>query len=291
MGDWTYDGGTPQLPPSQLVHISYRSDRPIEPVFHSHPFYEVYYFHSGKCNYLIGDRIYVLAPGDLILMNGMTLHCPKIGPDVPYIRTTIHFNSSGMLPLLQLSGSINFLKPFQELGNYRLRLHGEDRVRIEQRLLQMHELQQRGDELGSNRCALAFADLLYLIYELCELPLSDKKEQSYDRESTVQAIITYVEAHYTESFGLDDLGAELHMSKHYLSKLFKEVTGVTIFDYVYQRRINQAKIMLLLDGSLSLTEVSYSLGFKHLAHFSRVFKRQIGQTPERYRRLVNSSLL
>ncbi|KKO51268.1 AraC family ligand binding domain-containing protein [Paenibacillus sp. DMB20] len=69
-----------------------RNDRPVESgVFHSHPFYEIYYFHEGHCTYLIGDRIYVLKPGDLLLMNDLTLHCSHVHTDARYVRSIVHF--------------------------------------------------------------------------------------------------------------------------------------------------------------------------------------------------------
>lgn len=79
------------MPRTLPIHMGYRLNHPIHFVFHSHDQYEIYYFHEGKCNYLIGDRIYVLEPGDLILMDGMTLHCPKIEKGAKYVRSFIHF--------------------------------------------------------------------------------------------------------------------------------------------------------------------------------------------------------
>ncbi|MCK9912405.1 helix-turn-helix transcriptional regulator, partial [Microbacteriaceae bacterium K1510] len=70
----------------------------------------------------------------------------------------------------------------------------------------------------------------------------------------------------------------------YLSRTFKEVTGVPLFDYIYRQRINQARIRFLLDPDASVTDVGYAVGFKHPAHFSRLFKRLMGVSPDRYRR-------
>ncbi|MEK8129329.1 AraC family transcriptional regulator [Paenibacillus filicis] len=270
--------------PGMFFTYTYKADQPLKPMFHSHSHYEVYFFHSGVCNYLIGDRIYVLAPGDLILMNGMTLHCAKIDPAVPYVRSMVHFEPGALQPLLPAHPQLPIFQPFQELGNYRLRLGGADREEVEHILRRMHEFEQRGDAVGAYRCQLAFADLLCLIYEHCLQPMQDRSDQPVEKERTVQQIISYLEAHYTEDLHLEQLQQDLHLSKYYVSKLFKEVTGVTIFDFVYQRRINQARIEFLLDPKLPVTEVCFKVGFKHLAHFSRVFKQQVGETPERYKR-------
>lgn len=270
-----------------MLDYCYRSDTPIEPIFHSHTRYEVYYFHEGKCNYLIGDSIYHMAPGDLIIMYGMTLHCPKADPSVPYIRSIVHFDPGLVKPYAELSRAVDPLEPFQQLKNYRLRLGGEDKAEVERILQLMHKHQLRCDPIGENRLQLAFVDLLYFICGLCAQPLKERREFSSDKEASVQQIITWLEGSYKEDLHMEQLEAQLHMSKSYLSKLFKEVTGVTIFNYMYRRRINEAKMMFMLEPDLSVTEASFRLGFKHLAHFSRLFKQYAGMTPEQFKRFQN----
>ncbi|KIL38229.1 AraC family transcriptional regulator [Gordoniibacillus kamchatkensis] len=272
------------------LDFAYRSDRPIEPVFHSHNFYEIYYFHEGVCNYLIGDRIYTLQPGDLILMNGMTLHCAKIDPSVPYVRSLLHFDPGALRPLLAWSQAVNVLQPFQELGNLRLSLGGTDRELVERLLAELSVLAKRTDAVGEGRFRLAVADLLHVVYELWirRRAVQDRTELPTEKEQTVQRLITFLECHYTEDLHLEALQDHMHVSKFYLSKLFKEVTGVTIFEYLYRRRINQAKIEFVLDPAKTVTDVCFQVGFKHLAHFSRMFKRQQGVTPEQFKRRLAS---
>ncbi|QMV44128.1 AraC family transcriptional regulator [Cohnella cholangitidis] len=268
-----------------MFEYNYRSTGVFEPVFHSHTFYEVYYFHEGKCNYLIGDQIYNLAPGDLILMYGMTLHCPKIDPSVPYIRSIIHFDPSILRPYTDLPQAVPILQPFEQFRNYRLILSAEDREELERILVLMHGYQQRGDHVGEGRLMLAFLDLLHFIYDRCRQPLREQREFPSDKEKAVQDVIALLETRYTEEeLSMERLQQELHLSKSYLAKIFKEVTGVTIFEYVYRKRINEARILFLLHPGLAVTDASFRLGFKHLAHFSRLFKEHVGVSPERYKK-------
>ncbi|TVY04647.1 helix-turn-helix domain-containing protein [Cohnella terricola] len=259
----------------------------FEPIFHSHTFYEIYYFHEGKCNYLIGDQIYTLSPGDLILMYGMTLHCPKIDPSVPYIRTIVHFDPAILRPFLEMPQAIPFMQPFDQFKNYRLSLRSADKEEAERILGVMREHQLRGDPVGEGRLRLAFVDLLHFIYERCLQPLRRQKEFPSDKERTVQDVIAWLEGRYAEEeLSMEQIQSELHLSKSYLAKIFKEVTGATIFEYVFRKRINEAKILFLLNPELAVTEVSFRLGFKHLAHFSRLFKQQVGVSPEKYKKQI-----
>jgi len=270
-----------------MFEYNYRTTGAFDAVFHSHPYYEVYYFHEGKCNYLIGDQIYNLAPGDLIIMYGMTLHCPKIDPDVPYVRSIVHFEPAILRPYLSLPRALPVLQPFEQFKNYRLSLRGEDKAEAERILLLMDGYQRKGDAVSAGRLMLAFVDLLYFVYDSCLKPLNERREFPSEKEKTVQDVIALLETRYTDDdLNMESLQKELHLSKSYLAKIFKEVTGATIFEYVYRKRVNEAKILFLLEPGLAVTDTAFRLGFKHLAHFSRLFKQQTGMTPERYRKAM-----
>jgi AraC-like DNA-binding protein len=266
------------------LSFNYQNRSKLDPEFHSHVEYEIYYFHEGKCNYLIGDRIYSLEAGDLILMNGMTLHCAKVDKTAPYVRTILHFDPASVRPYSELLDTVDVLMPFTELKNFRLRLRGEAKNEAERILLQMSEFKKRGNALGDNRFMLAFIDYLHFIYEKCEEPMREKKEFPSEKERLAQKLVTLLDGSFTEDLHMEDIEDKMHVSRSYLSKVFKEVTGVTIFEYIYRRRVNEAKVMFLMNPSISVTEVCFSLGFKHVAHFSRLFKEQVGQSPEAYKK-------
>ena len=266
------------------ISIGTTSDKQFQMKLHTHMHYEIYYFHKGKCTYLIGDQIYVLAPGDLILMHGLTLHSPNVDPDLEYRRTTIHFDPSYVSNMMQLPLTLNVLKPFQELRNHRFQLQGEEKQQMEAALLQLEQLFRNQDVISYHRFHVLFLDLLFTIYGYCQKPLEVKTEFPSAKEHHVQSIITFIEANFQEDIHLEELERSLHLSKFYLVKIFKEVTGITIFTYLYQRRINQAKVLFLLEKQKSVTEICYEIGFKHPAHFSRIFKQLVGYTPEKYRK-------
>ncbi|NIK76218.1 AraC-like DNA-binding protein [Paenibacillus castaneae] len=251
--------------------------------YHTHFHYEIYYFHSGKVNYLINDRIYVLQPGDLLLMHGMTLHRAYVDPSVAYHRTTLHFDPFYFQQFIQTPFASDLLAPFQKLQNIRLQLRGSEKLEIEASLLKLEKLYLQQDSFSKQRVQALLLDLLILINQLCEQPLKDKQTFPSSKEHHVQTVISYLESHFNEDITLEGIGQELHLSKYYLAKTFKEVTGITIFQFLMQRRIYQAKVELI-NGSRPITDVGYEVGFKHPSHFSRAFKLQVKFTPEQYRK-------
>ncbi|WP_176706731.1 AraC family transcriptional regulator [Paenibacillus hemerocallicola] len=257
--------------------------------FHTHPQYEIYYFHSGNCDYMLGERIIRLQPGDLIIMNGMTPHGPKVYEPSEYVRTMFSFDPYLVQIFDENMRSCDPLKPFNVLRNYHFRLSPDAKAECEDILKRINRFYCQNDIVQYNRFLMAFYDLLMFILVQGRSVIEERQRTGSEREQYVGRLINFIDLHFMEDLKLDDLVKEVHISKFHLMKLFREATGKTITDYLYERRINQAKILFLYEKEPSVTHVCYEVGFKHLAHFSRLFKKQVGHTPETYKKLAHSA--
>jgi len=276
-----------------LIDWQYRkSARDADSAYHSRSKFELFYFHSGQADYWIGDNRYELRTGDMLIMQGTTLYRPEMSRLTPYIRTVLHFEPRlirSAEPKAAADGPLpEVLRPFYDLQHCRLRLNASQKAEAEQILACMQRCYERGDFVGRSRFLLGMEDLLYWIYDLCgPYMLSDK--DSSEPERHVQNVISYIERFYMEEITLDLLQDKLHLNKFYMSKVFKEVTGKTIMKYLYNRRVNQAKLLFQEHQHLSVTETCFSVGFKHASHFTKVFKQVAGTTPEHYRKHTHGS--
>ena len=81
--------------PRQVMHrpdfeiFHYHDPKMREVPLHHHDFYEVYYFLSGKVDYLVEGRTYTLLPEDVLLISPMELHRPAVAPDRAYERIVL----------------------------------------------------------------------------------------------------------------------------------------------------------------------------------------------------------
>ncbi|MGZ9586193.1 AraC family transcriptional regulator [Paenibacillus marinisediminis] len=270
-----------------MLDLQFRASHPLlEEAFHSHTSYEIYLFHAGKVNYLIGDRIFALEPGDLIIMHGLTLHRAIVDKNEPYVRSIVHFDSryvNRIDPVENEEHRTELLRPFRELRYARVRLDKVRQQEADSIFERMYEYERRGDYVGRQRMKLALLDLLYCIYDWFAEPLS-ASENHAEREKHVEDIFRVIEKRYAEDLTLDDIAREVHLNKHYVSKLFKDITGLTLFQYLNHRRVNQAKVLFVSDPHLPITDVSLEVGYKHLPHFSRIFKQTVGCSPDEYRK-------
>lgn len=92
----------------------------------------------------------------------------------------------------------------------------------------------------------------------------------------------YVESHLSEKLSEKLLAKICDMSPFHFSRTFKSVCGVTFRDFVIKTRIKKAA-ELLTNPNLSITEISYEVGFQDLSNFSRTFRRYTGKSPSNYR--------
>lgn len=275
-----------------LLKYEYLKSSPVKNIsFQSHDNYEIFYFHEGSGHYLIGDTIHALRPGTLIIMHGLTLHTPfSQEPSLPYIRTLVNFDPAYVRIASEQMFGFKILEPFEKLGNDKLVLNEQEKTEFEAVLAKMNELYNKpeSDDVSYNRFRLAFLDCLFLIYSYFQKPVADTRPALSGKAHHVQQVLRYLEQHFKEELTLDRIAENLHLNKHYLTRVFRQVTGMTLFEYLSVRRINQAKVLFLIKPDQTIAEICYDIGFNNNSHFSRVFKQLVGMTPERYRGKLKS---
>ncbi|RPI29072.1 MAG: AraC family transcriptional regulator [Acidobacteria bacterium] len=87
------------------------------------------------------------------------------------------------------------------------------------------------------------------------------------------------------SVGVETLARAVRLSGSRIQHLFKKETGLTIKQFQAERRLTRAAY-LLERSRLSVKEISYGVGFRHIAHFSRTFKKRFGICPAIFRSLT-----
>lgn len=88
--------------------------------------------------------------------------------------------------------------------------------------------------------------------------------------------------HYMDDLTLDQLARQMYVSPYYLQRIFKQATGVSPFAFLTEKRITEAK-RLLLETDEPVTSIAFQVGFKNPSHFSVVFAKNVGVSPTQYR--------
>lgn len=97
----------------------------------------------------------------------------------------------------------------------------------------------------------------------------------------VSAALTYIGEHYSEPVTVNDMAEKVNLSPSSFSHLFREVTGRSPYQFLKEIRLDKAR-ELLLDGRLSVTDVSRAVGYSSASHFIKEFRSRFGTTPRAY---------
>jgi len=112
---------------------------------------------------------------------------------------------------------------------------------------------------------------------LWRLPQSNKAKK-------VKIILDYIEKNYANpAFSINEIAAQMFYSNSYVSRIFKESTGMSPIEYTTSLRMMKA-MDYLRSGNYNITQVSYLVGYNSPFYFSKEFKKYFGQTPSEFRR-------
>ncbi len=100
-------------------------------------------------------------------------------------------------------------------------------------------------------------------------------------DAVIRTTKTYILTHL-DSVSLESVSAYLQLSPSYVSKLFKDRTGMQFSEYCQKERMNLAK-RLLSDSRNQIQDIAFQTGYSNAANFARAFKAQFGYAPSEYR--------
>lgn len=122
-----------------------------------------------------------------------------------------------------------------------------------------------------------------LLYPLTEQSGESRKDQAAD--VMVSYARQYIRENYREPVVVEELARNAGFSTNYFRTIFKERTGITIYEYTTQIRMEKAR-ELLRDERQKVKEIGVLVGYESSAHFGSVFRKRFGMTPNEYRRKI-----
>ncbi|NJO85168.1 MAG: helix-turn-helix domain-containing protein [Blastochloris sp.] len=99
----------------------------------------------------------------------------------------------------------------------------------------------------------------------------------------VRRAMLFMQDHYAEPLSREQIANHIGVHENHLTDCFHQEMGITPITFLTRVRVQQAK-HLLAHTPRSITILRFRVGFTESAYFSRVFHREVGQTPRAYRR-------
>ena len=112
--------------------------------------------------------------------------------------------------------------------------------------------------------------------------LQQNTEQENRAAIAIQRLQKYIQENPGGDLSLSSLADLVYFNPKYLSRLFKQVSGVNLSDYIQNVRLKKV-CELLRDSALKVHEIAAYIGYFSAPCFTRFFKKAMGMTPQEYR--------
>ncbi len=251
--------------------------------YHSHDFVEIAYVADGTGTHVINGTTYKTSKGDIFLINYDVPH-EFIAGETPIliyncIFTPDYFDSA-------LKESRNFFDITDHFllsdiytdmpKNYIfVTANGSENnhiLNIYERLLQEFNEKQ----IGYRDIMRGY--VIELLVIICRLKLcvnSNKTQKMLE-------ILAYINANYKRTVKIEELAEMVGYSNSHFRRVFKELTGKTLKQYIQLLRIEEA-YRLLKDRENSVEQIASEVGYSDIKHFYSVFKKISGKLPKNFR--------
>lgn len=248
--------------------------------WHYHPEIELVYVEASNGIRHVGKNISGFTDNDLLL----------IGSNVPHLNFDYGIQTECKQLVLQMRE--NFLQdiiiPVPEFENIRKLL---DRSYLglsffgETKNIVVEKLQVIKDK-SSFEALMGMIEILQILADSAEVKELNKEDTRIkwflNDKIRMGTIYDYIHENHDKKPNVNEIAKIVSLSTPAFCRYFKKQTNMTFTDFVNNYRINQAKIYLLKD--YSVTEVCFQVGFESLSYFNKLFKQHTGETPSEFKK-------
>ena len=256
---------------------------------HTHENLELYFLFSGDRFYFVDQDTYHLKKQMAILVNRNQIHkTSPAGPGEAH-RFLIQLDPVKLQPFFRELG-------FRDASAFGDRYWGavsfsdSEWALADALLARIRKCFREPDALSSAEIRLSCLEI-FLLFARCRTAGNRIKAGGEENKAIVNTgmyqkvheIALYLQNHSAEPLSLSALSGRFYLSRSYLTRIFKSVTGFTVLEYQTYIRMQKAQL-LLKETDLSITEIAAETGFGNVTYFERIFRKATSVTPFRYRR-------
>ena len=246
---------------------------------HTHPYYEIFYLINGDCTFFLNHNIYQLNKGDMVIVPKGEIHNATFPEHGTSERFVVCFREANLSWLDDLLGS-EMVQQTIEAGV--ISIPDRRREYVESLMAKLLFENDGPDVLSPAFIRTGIVELFLFIIRCQRYEHNAIKEIDVDNQ-LMQEIATYIYQNYDKKLTLVDMSEKFNISRSYLSKKFKVITGFGFKEYVVNVRIKNA-CRLLLETNKSRTDIAFECGFNDSNYFGDAFRHVKGVSPNKYRK-------
>lgn len=244
--------------------------------------YDFYLMHivlEGKGTFVCNDEAHTLHAGHTFLIEPEQLISYESDSEDPWRYRWVAFNGAHAAELVAAAG---FSHEHQVVFS-------ADRRRAGILFRQIYETFRRSGAAADLKAA-GYMHLLLAEYKalLHALSGSSLRTPQAENDHLLQQVVHYLSTQYAHPVSIEHMAESLGYNRAYLSRLFKQRTGVSPVTFLLKLRIDKARHMLRERPELTIEQIAASVGLQDALYFSKQFRRLHGQSPTAYRDAMRS---
>jgi AraC family transcriptional regulator, arabinose operon regulatory protein len=228
-----------------------------------------YYICNGNGWIQIDGKLYHPQAGQLLFAPAGVVQSYSVTNDPPFTMYWCHFTSNigfyqlfrsnGIPNMITVRDGIRLLDYFRQLIDNRVTQRPTSSIKIQSALFEM------------------------IAYYIDNAIMNTDDDVQHSSINKLVETIRYIDANLDKEMTIHELSQTAHFHPNYFMRFFKTHLGVSPMRYIYDRRLEKAK-ELLVCRSLSINEVARTTGFNDASHFSTSFKKHVGVSPSEFRK-------
>jgi YesN/AraC family two-component response regulator len=250
---------------------------------HSHDYYEIYYQLSGERYYIINNRSYYVKKGDIVIINMGVIHKTTYAGAINYERVLIHFKEELIRDIIPQDQFAELFSTFhKDISIINLNIQNQNVIEgLLTKLLNENDTRLFPYQTYSK---LLLVELLIYMNRHIEKGQVSYLEFPSALHKKVSEVAQYITDNCDKDLSLDILADKFFISPYYLSRVFKDVTGFNLIQFINSERVKKSQY-LLLKTSLPIYEICEAVGFNSTIHFTRVFNSFTSMSPSKFRKI------
>ncbi|WP_299838822.1 AraC family transcriptional regulator [uncultured Tenacibaculum sp.] len=274
---------------NKKLSVSKNTTPCLDSSWHYHSQYELIYISVSHGIRFVGDSVSRFQPGDLVLVGPYLPHLwlnepadYKDQPDNKKVNTIVVKFTEDFIGTDTFKNP-EFLKINKILKESKYGIsfgqHVSDKLHNE--LMGLNKLSYTEQAIK----LLNILNQLSLTSSKEVLSSTDMRQYTSINSTRIDTVLKYISDNYSKNISLEDISQVACMTTNSFCRFFKKVTNKSFTQFLNEVRIRNAS-RYLAQNNLSVSEVSYLVGYNSITNFNKQFKQIMGSTPKSYREAI-----
>ena len=274
--------GTTQFPCAGYTTICASAPEEIVP-WHWHEELEAVLVTEGSIIWKTPGCSFSCTPGDLIILNGNTLHS-AVGTPQGILQSLV-FSPRLLSGSNSLVFSERYIQPLMNSSAFTcMVLYGEECEECKRFFRTAFEAFQNMPFAYEFQIREALTNILLNLYRRFEDRLEDTQAAPTTDSERIEKMLDFIHTHYPETISLEDISRAGQIGKRECLRCFRRTIGESPVQYLLKYRLTESARMLLSRPAAGMSELSGACGFDSPSYFSKQFRRLYQCSPSEYRK-------